>query len=189
MSFDAAVVDTFLHRQDQAFSVHELLELVETNGLMFQSWLDSGEYGKNFPGADLNISERQRWSVVENLSIAIPTHHFIVCQPERYPNLQISFEGDQWLGYYPLPHPTSRPSILEKEKICRSSVSGSTEYSLSSAEAVLFAEANGQRAISKILQNGDLAKMQVQERIWFARTLRANEATGEHVLLQGPDKV
>ena len=170
MSVDAAIVDTFLHRQDQALSVDELLDLVERNGLVFQNWLDSAQYNE-WEGLDEHILGRERWCIVENLSAAIPTHHFIVCRPERRELSQISFEGDQWLDYFPLAHPTSRPSLFEQGKLSRDAIgnSGSREYKLTSDEMILFMGANGKKAIRKILDHRDLRKMKVGERNGFAR--------------------
>ena len=169
MSFDAAVVDTFLHRRDQAFSVDDLLQLVEGNNLKFQSWLDSFAYNRNLEGLDPNIQDRERWSIVENLSASIPTHHFIVCRPERYEKTYISFQGDQWLAYFPQRHPTSRPSVFAKEKFCRASVGGTREFSLSPEETVLFAEASGKRTISKIIEHRAFAGKAIQERRLLAQ--------------------
>ena len=46
MKFDAAIVDTFLHPQDAAFSVPDVLHFIENNGLSFQGWLDSAVYNQ-----------------------------------------------------------------------------------------------------------------------------------------------
>jgi hypothetical protein len=74
MRSPAAIVDTFLHRQDVAYNVQELLNLVEGNGLKFQGWLDGAPYNIGFPDQNLeslckDFPDRDRWSIVENLTM------------------------------------------------------------------------------------------------------------------------
>ena len=72
---DAAVVDTFLHPQDRAYTVPQLLELVESAGLVFQNWADNFPYWRNGAwGPDTAIAAavdplppREHWAAVEML--------------------------------------------------------------------------------------------------------------------------
>ena len=50
LKHDAALVDTFLHPQDRAYTVPQLLEFLARNGLALQGWIDNGNY---FPDAAL----------------------------------------------------------------------------------------------------------------------------------------
>jgi SAM-dependent methyltransferase len=169
MDSDAAIVDTFLHARDIAFSVPELLDFVEGNGLRFQGWLDSAAYHEKWEWLDASISERDRWAIAENLAAAITTHHFLVCRPERDKRSAVHFNGDEWLSYFPVPHPTSRPSSLGDRKYVRRSHGYDVyEFELSASEAPLFKEANGRRTISDILKHKSLLDIGKNERTALA---------------------
>jgi hypothetical protein len=83
MNSDAAVVDTFLHTQDTAYSVPAVLEFIEKNNLKFKGWLDNGIYYGDWEGFDQKIADRDRWSITENLTARIPQHRFMVSRAER----------------------------------------------------------------------------------------------------------
>ena len=167
---DAAVVDTFLHRQDAAYSVPEVLDFVEGNGLKFQGWIDSAIYNigtanQDWESLDKNISDRDRWAIVESFTMSITNHLFLACRPERDERNEISFSGEQWLSYFPVRHPLSRASKLEDLKYTREQY----EFKLSPAEAVLFVEANGRKKVSDLLKHRDMAQVALSERRAFAR--------------------
>jgi len=165
MDSDSAIVDTFLHPQDMAFQVHEVLELIEANGLRFQSWLDTGLYNSGYDHVTAHVSDRDRWSIVESLAWNITTHHFLACKPERDRRSEIAFVGDAWLAYVPQRRPTIQASAFEANKFGRDGV----EFSLSPMEAVLFVEANGRRTAADILRHKALASLSIDKRKEFAR--------------------
>jgi SAM-dependent methyltransferase len=85
-NFDGGIVDTFLHKQDRAFSVPEVLELAKSCNLDFQCWLDNLHYypDAGFP-ADHPVSQRMRtlpeekqWAIVEILAQSLATHRFLL---------------------------------------------------------------------------------------------------------------
>ena len=76
MQFDAAIVDTFLHPQDIAYRVHEVLDLIEANGLKFQCWLDNGTYNHGWESLVADVPDRDRWSIVESLTWNITSAPF-----------------------------------------------------------------------------------------------------------------
>jgi SAM-dependent methyltransferase len=171
MRSPAAIVDTFLHRQDVAYNVQELLDLVEGSGLKFQGWLDSGPYNIGFPDQDLEslckgFPDRDRWSIAEGLMmLRLTNHNFLACRPERDKNSQIDFSGEQWLSYFPTRHPSAGFSQWTEGKFTREGY----EFELSSAEAVLFVEANGRQAVSTLLKHKRLAGMAQGERLALGR--------------------
>lgn len=160
MKSDAAIVDTFLHPQDTAFSVQQILDFVEVNGLKFQGWLDNGIYNQDWEGLDKNISDQDRWSIIEAFTRRMTTHSFIVTTRNRDIRSDIHFEGDRWLHYYPQRHPDLSPSAFEPNKCVRRN----HEFMMSSSESVLIAEATGTRTISEILKHRDLATIAIQQR-------------------------
>ena len=165
MKSDAAIVDTFLHPQDIAYSVQDVLDFVEGNGLKFQGWLDNGTYNQDWEGLDHNISDRDRWSVIEDFTGRMTTHSFIVSSRERDRGSEINFDGHRWPEYFPQRHPDLRPSQFDKE-LC---VRGDHEFKVSALETALIAEANGQRSISEILKHKAFVKLPKEQRTTLAR--------------------
>lgn len=165
MKSDAAIVDTFLHPQDTAYSVQDVLDFVENNDLKFQGWLDSGIYNQDWDGIDPNIPDRDRWSIIEALSGRMTTHCFIAASTQREKKSQISFEGDSWLSYHPQRHPDLSPSAFSPDKCVR----GSYEFIATPMETVLIAESDGSRSIVQILRHKSFAKFTIQQRNMLAR--------------------
>jgi SAM-dependent methyltransferase len=155
MNSDAAIIDTFLHPQDTAYSVQEVLDFVDKNNLIFKGWLDSGIYNQEWEGLDPNIPERDRWSVIENLTARIAQHTFMVSRPERDSRSDVNFDNDNWLDYFPVPHPDLRPSVFQPNK----GVRGDYEFMMSAFECELLAAADGSNTIGQILKRKALVKM------------------------------
>jgi SAM-dependent methyltransferase len=165
MKSDAAVVDTFLHPQDIAFSVPELLDLVQANGLKFQGWLDSGVYNQPLEWLERPIPDRDHWSIIEGFGWNVPTHHFIACRPERDKRSEIKFSGDEWLAYYPQPRPTLQEMPAGSGIYARKGY----EFGLFAAERLLMSAANGQQTVRAILRDKSFAKVPAGEVKTFAR--------------------
>jgi SAM-dependent methyltransferase len=171
MRYDATVVDTFLHRQDVAFSVPELLDFVAANGLRFQGWLDNAIYnigpaGQDWQSLDESIPDCDRWSAIEGLTMSMATHFFLVSRPERSAASAIGFHGNTWPAYYPIRHPLARESMLENDKFTRMGY----EFKLSPAESALFVAANGRRTVSQLIDHKALAGMAPAARKGLVRT-------------------
>jgi hypothetical protein len=172
--YDAGLVDTFLHAQDTAFSVPEVLALVARAELEFQAWHVNGLYYPEFlpPGpvrsAIERLPEREQWAVMEKIHLLIAGHLFLACRRERDPRgYRITFDGAEWLSYYPVPYPLAsidRPGGPETFR------AGDTECHL--AEAVrLYALADGQRTVQQILQTPWPASVAAETRVSYARDL------------------
>jgi SAM-dependent methyltransferase len=111
LSYDAGVVDTFLHGRDRSFTVADCLDLVEGAGLVFQDWFLKSAVSvptliapdNEFYAAVAALPERQMWSVMERLRNQTACHYFTACRPERP---QASYRIDFWaagaLDYIPL---------------------------------------------------------------------------------------
>src|SRR5262249_32008469 len=106
LKHDAAVVDTFLHAQDRAYTVPQVLEWVERAGLVFQHWADTSFY---YPqaGSDLSsesgarlagLPERDQWAAVEMLKLECGMHVLLACRPERdAAQLMAPAPGEDWM--------------------------------------------------------------------------------------------
>jgi len=104
---DVAIVDTFLHPQDRAYTVPQVLELVEGAGLEFQNWVDNFSYWRNGGwGPDSAIAAAvdplrpsEHWAAVEMLGLATGMHMFTVRHPGDV--AQVDFERDDWPSFVP----------------------------------------------------------------------------------------
>ena len=111
LSYDAGMVDTFLHGRDVSFTVQDCLDLVENSGLVFQDWfLKTPVYAptrvepdNEFYAAIAALPERQMWSVMERLRNQTGCHFFTACKPERpASHYRIDFTASQAPDYVPL---------------------------------------------------------------------------------------
>jgi hypothetical protein len=160
MNSDAAIVDTFLHTQDTAYSVPDVLDFVEKNGLAFKGWLDSALYNQEMVGLGYNIPDRDRWSIVENLSGRMGQHRFMASSLERDSKSEITFEDKNWVDYFPLRNPELQPSNFDPNK----GVRGSYEFMMSPLEVVLLAEATGRKSIAQIMKHKSLVQLDMDKR-------------------------
>lgn len=118
LGYDAGFVDTILNARDRAYTVPEIMNLVRSAGMRFQSWLDGLYYSPAavFP-AEAQIHDRiyqlpreQQWHVVDLLAQVVGAHRFLVCHPERKnedqnPDCESS---SAWLDHVPHRHPDLR---------------------------------------------------------------------------------
>jgi len=162
---DAAIVDIFLHRRDTAYTVQEVLDFVDKNNLVFKGWLDSGIYNQEWDGLDPNTPERDRWSIIENLTARIAQHTFMVSRAERDTRSEVNFDNDNWLGYFPVRHADLHPSAFQANK----GVRGGYEFTMSAFECELLAAADGSNTIGAILKRKAFAKMAADQRRRLSR--------------------
>jgi len=80
---DTAFVDTFLHSQDRAYTVPQVLALLERNGLAFQGWVDNAHYyadaalarfSPEVRNAVAALPAREQWAVAEMLTQNLGMH-------------------------------------------------------------------------------------------------------------------
>ena len=110
---DAGFVDTFLHPQDRAYTVPQVLALVEDNGLHFQGWFENALYypeASNSLPPDIlarlgKLPERDQWASIELLLQWAHWHFFFA---RKRPAPAISFTGDAWKNFVPSFNPGVR---------------------------------------------------------------------------------
>jgi len=89
LTFDAGLVDTFLHGRDRSYTVADCLHLVASAGLVFQEWFLKSSYyppagsDNPFHAAVAALSEEQQWSIMERVNTRNGCHFFTACRPER----------------------------------------------------------------------------------------------------------
>ncbi|GHT86033.1 hypothetical protein AGMMS49543_18460 [Betaproteobacteria bacterium] len=107
---DSGLVDTFLHPQDRAYTVPEVLAFARDNGLHFWDWNDrldfslSAVVAPNHPlhARMAKLPDEERWAVTELLLGGGGPHRFYLCHPGREmfkPN--VATDAD-WSGFVPL---------------------------------------------------------------------------------------
>ena len=110
-SYDAGLVDTFLHGRDVSFTVADCLELVERAGLVFQGWFHMKAYhppilvepDNEFLTAVSRLPERQMWAAMERLNNRNACHLFTACRPERpMRSYRVDFASPGALDFVPL---------------------------------------------------------------------------------------
>ena len=83
---DAAFVDTFLHPQDRAYTVPQVLDFLERNDLAFGGWVDNAHYHADLAMARFSpdvrsavaaLPPREQWAVVEMLTLEVGMHVFV----------------------------------------------------------------------------------------------------------------
>jgi 2-polyprenyl-3-methyl-5-hydroxy-6-metoxy-1,4-benzoquinol methylase len=149
LDHDAALVDTFLHPQDRAYTVPETLALVEDNGLHFQGWFENAVYypeGSAWLAPEIAqrvaaLPDREQWAAMEMLSPGNYTHYFFA-RKSKPP--EISFADDGWANLVAHIHPGVRrlgPNQFKR---------GGTQFTLAPQDAILFNLSDGARSIGEL---------------------------------------
>lgn len=165
---DSAIVDTFLHPQDRAYTVPQILELVEGCGLTFQNWIDNHPYWRNggwgpdsaIAAAVDPLAPREHWAAIEMLGQSIGLHAFTARNGEVD---LIDFDTGDWRGFVPHRAPgLSRkgPGLFRR---------GPYELKCSELEQFVLDGADGRRTIGQIIDVPALEELPADERNEFAR--------------------
>ncbi len=196
LGYDSGIVDTFLHPQDRAYTVPEVLGFVRRCGLAFQGWLDNSLYypaGAITPRSPLRLRTEalpveEQWAVVDNLSLLNACHFFIACHPGRVGRTKLDFQGGDWLGYVPLRHPFLK--VVEDPSVepARNGTlrRGSAKLPFTAAEAVLLDQADGARSIEEILADPRLNQHSFGARAAFAQRVFRRMWELGHVFMTKP---
>lgn len=169
LKHDAALVDTFLHPQDRAYTVPQLFELIEGAGLGFQNWVDNYPYWRNGAwGPDSAVARavdplppREHWAAVDMLRLSAGLHMCTVTHPGQAET--VNFDGEAWRGFIPHPAPglsRKSPGFFQR---------GPYELRTTELEQFVLDGADGRRTIGEILGVPALADIPREERDEFGR--------------------
>ena len=111
VKYDAGLVDTFLHRQDRAYTVAGCLDLVRQAGMSFMSWWDNilyypeGQLSMNHPiYSEVDaLPDESIWRFMELYNGTLGQHCFCVCnrgRPES--SYKIDFSRSAFMDYIPV---------------------------------------------------------------------------------------
>lgn len=163
ISFDAGVVDMFLHPIDRAYTVEGCLDFAKAANMNFIGWTDPFFYHPEglFPG-NLGIIQRmnqlpkeQLWANMELLYGGIRMHSFHLCHPQRVNNYNvIDFDaGDAFLDYIPVQNITELNMVENNPNIiCTIKRLYYTEIPLNLRQASLLDQCNGQNTIRQVIE-------------------------------------
>ncbi|WP_291866942.1 class I SAM-dependent methyltransferase [Bradyrhizobium sp.] len=185
---DAGIVDMLLHPQDRAYAVPEIMQFIETAGLVFFGWSDNALYcaDRYFGGAMLErvlaLPAAEQWAVVDNLTLINSRHDFFVRKPESARFLT-RFDTDDYLSYVPLIRAGTRLGGDANALILtRPSPHGDVVTPISRSEALLLEQADGNRSISEILSHAMFTPMAPEQRTKFAGAVCERMWRSGHVL-------
>lgn len=174
LKHDTAFVDTFLHPQDRAYTVPQLLEMLSQGGLRLHSWLDNGLY---FADAALNefqpdireavarLPEAEQWAVVESLTLRIGMHIAIARPAATAPTGgAFDFDGAGWDLQRPQWMPDLRCVRAVNGQQPAQFRRGAVTLDLGPTEAALLNAADGSRTLREIFSLPLLASLPPAER-------------------------
>jgi SAM-dependent methyltransferase len=185
---DAGIVDMLLHPQDRAYSVPELMEFVETAGLIFFGWSDNALYcaDRYLSGEMLErvlaLPAAEQWAVVDNLTLINSRHDFFARKPQSARFLT-RFDTDDYLSYVPLVRAGTRlAGDVNSLMLTRPSPHGEVNIPISRSEALLLERADGKKSISEILSDSLFTRFEPEQRTNFARAVCERMWRSGHVL-------
>src|SRR5262245_9989342 len=166
LKYDAGLVDTFLHRQDRAYTVTQCLDFVRQAGMSFVNWWDNILYyaeGQLDMTQDLYrrvnaMPEECIWQFMELFNGTLGQHAFCVCRPDRpAQSYRLDFSSQAFMDYVPV----RRSREVERAK-------GAVEdqismkrpplltYTLTPAASALFRRIDGTRTIRECFAGSGL---------------------------------
>lgn len=170
LKHDSALVDTFLHPQDRAYTVSQLFDLLDQTGLSFQNWVDNHPYWRNalwgpesaIAAAVDPLPPRAHWAAVEMLSQAAGMHVFTVGHVGQ-PIAGVDFDRDDWRDF--VPHHAPGLHRRGEGRFDR----GAYRLICSELEQFVLDGADGSRTIGQIIDVPALEGLATAERDEFAR--------------------
>jgi SAM-dependent methyltransferase len=161
----AGLADALLHRQDRAYTVTELLALLQRAGLRFDRWVRQAPYlpecgaVASSPHAPLlrRLGAAEQYAALELLRGTMVRHSVIAYRDDAPARGGVSFDGDAWLRYVPLRLPGT---IAVRERLPAGAaavlINGNHTYTdlylpIDAPRLRLYEAIDGKRTIAQIL--------------------------------------
>ncbi len=165
---DAAIVDTFLHPQDRAYTVDQVYDFAEEAGLEFQGWVERAYYNpKSFMAPDhplyetmMQLPAKQQASAVDNLFQMLGTHRFYMRRPEDSKACLVDFSSAGFMDWTPHLHPKLLWGSDNGQPVLRRN---SLELRPNPLVPALLQYADGKRTIKECLEALKAAGAQVND--------------------------
>ncbi len=188
----AELADALLHPQDRAYSVPEVFEFIHKAGLEFGRWIRQAPYDPHC-GTMASIPQSPRisglplpeqYAAVELFRGTMVRHSLVVYQNST-PVQQVSFEGDAWLGYFPI---RMSDTICIEERlppgaaavlINRNHTYRDLYMPINATEKLLLDAMDGNRSVADIIEKTWSSKPETSERnvarVFFERLWRYDQ--------------
>ena len=188
LQHDNALVDTFLHPQDRAYTVPQVFDFLESAGLRFESWVDNAEYWRNLTwGANSAIAAlvdplppKDHWSIIELLRQRAAMHHFTARHQSAKPQRAINFHDEDWRSF--TPHRS--PELMK---------TGPGQYqrylyllSCAPVEEFIIDSIDGKRTIGEILSHSRFSQLPADQLDEVGRTIFENQWKLGHIMVSLP---
>lgn len=173
LSFDAGVVDMFLHPIDHAYSVEGVLDFAAQSNMAFMGWLENFPYypeGQLAANATIysrlqSLPDPQLWQAMELLNGRHTQHTFYLTHPERKKHyVPIDFNGNNFLEFIPhiyvsefntpTPENPTRPVTIARAPY--------PEIPLNDRQLRLYAHMDGNNTIRDIIKKCGIKDSQEQ---------------------------
>jgi SAM-dependent methyltransferase len=187
LASDEGIIDTFLHPQDRAYSVPDVLDFVERAGLFFQGWFENGVYYPDvyFPEDDPvrraieRLPEREQWAVMENIGLRVGKHVFVVRKRQTTP---ITFDGNGFLDYAPVRYPFGQ--FVQEGDSYKFRRPGAQDVALNKIAAFWYSQADGNQTIRQIVNHPVLASRPKPARKESARAFYTTMWRQGHIFIK-----
>ena len=172
LKYDAGLVDSFLHRQDRAYTVAQCLDFARQAETTFMHWWENILY---YPEGQLNMNhdfyrkvsampEESIWQFMELFNGTLGQHNFCVCHPERpRSSYQIDFSTGAFMDYVPVlrckeiePKPGVPAGCAVVERKPRPA------YTLDPPASALFRQINGKKSVRECFAGSGLSSKDAQ---------------------------
>ena len=185
---DAGIVDMLLHPQDRAYAVPDIMELIETAGLIFFGWNDNAPYcADRFLSGEmlervLALPAAEQWAVIDNLNVLNDRHDFFVRRPQSTCFLT-RFDTDDYLSYVPrVRSGVKLAGEVNALILTRPSPQGEVITPISRSEALLLEQADGNKSISEIMSHALFMRSEPEQRKKFAHAVFERMWRSGHLL-------
>jgi SAM-dependent methyltransferase len=165
----AGLADALLHPQDRAYSVPQLLDLLDSAGLAFGRWVRQAPYlpwcgalasTPHQPGL-IRLRAEAQYAAVELFRGTMVRHSVIAYRKERpVQGPAVDFDGEAWLGYIPIRLPDTvtvrerLPPRAAAVLINRNHTYTDLYLPIDARQEQLLAAIDGERTIAAICREG-----------------------------------
>jgi SAM-dependent methyltransferase len=193
----AGLADALLHPNDRAYSVPQLMELLERAGLRFVRWVRQAPY---LPGCGALVSSphharlaaltrNEQYAAIELFRGSMLRHSFVAYRSDGPASEAVDFAAGEWTRYVPIRLPDTigvrdrLPPGATAVLINRNHTYTDLYLPIDTSQERLLTAVDGERTIEEIGRNGDLDRARdFFEQLWrwdqvVFDTSRAGRAT------------
>src|SRR5271170_8447630 len=168
----AGLADALLHPQDRAYSVPQLLGLLDRAGLAFGRWVRQAPYlpwcgalaSTPHHSRLVGLTAEAQYAAIELFRGTMVRHSVVAYRKDRPTQcVTVNFDGETWLGYTPIRLPDTLavrerlPSEAVAVLINRNHTYGDLYLPIDARQERLLAAIDGERTIGEICrEQGDL---------------------------------